>query len=244
MKKDYQKEYITLSNEFRKSNQSEESTSKLYDLLYEIEKTTDNDRILSDIYSLLGYHQSAYDTYKPIADLSDRKSLKKHHTLEQKAKSHENNFIVKDIRKLRKKNKQPQLLPEDFSPDPKEENTYITQKDIVVFNKIVKHNKFKITLYKDHKFEDYITQIIEYINWLGTCNQELIDFYNSKLAEHTNDTADKDWFDTLDIYTTSITLGKNEKLFADITGGDQFMSDHLLDIETDEHNISDMWYDG
>ncbi len=104
--KNYQKEYIEISTEFRNSKKSNESIGKLYDLLYEMEKIerTDNEnKILSNLYSLLGYHLFSYETYKPLVDLTNKKDVKRLYVLEQKAKSHGNNFIIKDIRKFRKK---------------------------------------------------------------------------------------------------------------------------------------------
>ena len=247
MKRNYQQEYIEYSVNFRKSNNSEESISKLYDLLYElekVEKTDNNKRILTNIYSLLGYYQSAYDLCKTFIDLDDRKQFKKNYTLEQKAKSHGNNFIIKDIRKLRVENKQSELLPKDFSIDPKNQNTFITQKEIVIFNKKMEQDKFKLYIDENNKFENFSTKIIEYINWLSNTKNQLIEFYNSELGKYTNDIANQDWFDTLEIYRTTIILGKNGKLFAEISGGDSFMSDHILDIETEGKEIIEMRYDG
>ena len=250
MEKNYQKEYINISNEFRKSKNSKESLEKLFDLLYELEKinrSQNEEKTLSNIYTLLNFHKSAYEVYKPIADLTNRKETKKLYTLEQKAKSHANNFATKDIRKLRKKKEQVKFLLEDFRIDKNEENKnrfLLKDKDIVIFNKSVKKEKFEIYIYGNHKFEDYIEKIIEYISWLGNCQNELIEFYNMELSEHIKETANKDWYDTLDIFRASIIVGQNGKLFSEISGGDEFMSDHILDIETEERKITEMSYDG
>lgn len=250
MKKNYQKEYINISTEFRKSENSKESIGKLFDLCYELEKVNtskNEEKILSDIYALLGFHKSAYEVYKPTADLTNRKEIKKLYTLEQKAKSHANNFAIKDIRKLRDKKEQPKLLFEDFEIDENEENKnrfILKNKHIVIFNKTVEKEKFDIYIYGNHKFEDYTAKIIAYISWLGNCQNELIDFYNSELSEHIGETADKDWYDTLDIFRTRVIVGQNGKLFSEISGGDEFMSDHILDIETEEQKIIEMRYDG
>jgi len=248
MEKNYQKEYIDISTELRKSNSSKESLYKLFDLLYEIKKvnrTKSENLTLSNIYTLLGFHQSAFELYKSNIDYKDRKVTKKLYTLEQKAKSHGNNFIIKDIRKLRKKNEQIKLLREDFKVDENGENKFLLKnKDIVIFNKPVKHDKFEIYMYGDYKFEDYITKIIKYISWLGNCRNVLIKFYNSELNEQTEETANEDWFDTLEIFSVRIIIGQNGKLFSEISAGDEFMSDHILDIETEEQKITQMNYDG
>ncbi|MDC1162099.1 hypothetical protein OAT18_01520 [Tenacibaculum sp.] len=250
MEKNYQKEYIDISTEFRKSNSSKESLDKLFDLLYELEKVNRSKnevKILSDIYTLLGFHLSAYEVYKPTVDLTNRKETKKLYTLEQKAKSNANNFTTKDIRKLREKKEQIKFLFEDFEIDKNEEDKnrfLLKNKDIVIFNKPLKHDKFEIYIYGEHKFKDYIARIIEYIYWLGSCKNVLIEFYNSEISEHICETANEDWYDTLDIFSTRIIIGQNGKLFSEISGGDEFMADHILDIETEEKKITEMSYDG
>ena len=101
MEKNFTKNYIEISNEFRKSNASKESVEKLYDLLYDLENSTrskNDDLTLSNVYSLLGFHLSAYEVFKSIADLNDKKSTSKLYVMEEKAKSHKNNFVIKDIR--------------------------------------------------------------------------------------------------------------------------------------------------
>ncbi|GAL80481.1 hypothetical protein JCM19274_771 [Algibacter lectus] len=64
------------------------------------------------------------------------------------------------------------------------------------------------------------------------------------MSGHIDETANKDWYDTLDIFRTRVIVGQNGKLFSEISGGDEFMSDHILDIETEERKIKGMSYDG
>ena len=250
MKKNYQKEYIDISTEFRKSNSSKDNLDKLFDLLYELEKVNrskNEDKILSDIYTLLGFHLSAYEIYRPTVDLTNRKETKKLYTLEQKAKSHANNFTTKDIRKLREKKEQIKLLFEDFEIDTNEDDKnrfLLKNKDIVIFNKPLKHDKFEIYIYGEHTFKDCVAKIIKYIYWLGSCKNVLIEFYNSEMSEQIGETANEDWYDTMEVFNLRIIVGKNGKLFAEISGGDELMSDHILDIETEENKIIEMNYDG
>lgn len=248
MEKNYQKEYIDISTEFRKSNSSKESLGQLFDLLYELEKVNrsqNEEKILSNIYSLLGYHKSAYEVYKPTVDLTNRKETKKLYTLEQKAKSHADYFATKDIRKLRKKNEEVKLLLDDFIRDEGDENRFLLKKkDVIIFNKPLKNDKIEIYAYGNNKFEDYGIKIIEYIYRLGDCRDLLIEFYNSELSEDMDEIANEDWYDTLEIFSARIIVGENGKLFAEVSVGDEFMSDHILDIETEEMKIITMGYDG
>lgn len=248
MKKNFTKDYIEISNEFRTSKASKESVGKLYDLLHDLEnsnRTKNDDLTLSNVYSLLGFHLSAYEVFKSVADLKDKKAVSKLYVMEEKAKSHKNNFIIKDIRKLRQKIEQTKLSINDFLVSEIEENKVtIVEKDVVVFNKIVKNEKIEIFIYGDHKFEDYVSKITNFIFWLGDCKKELIKFYNEELAEETGETANADWYDTLEVYSLNIGVAVDGKLFAEISAGDDFVSDHILDVEIEENKIIEMNYDG
>ena len=244
MNRDYIKEYVELSNEFRKSSASEESVGKVYDLLYDLEKenrTKQNDLVLSNVYSLLGFHESAFEIFKIVADLTSRKDLTKMYVMEGKAKSHKDNFIIKDIRKYREKKEQPKLDLSDFVESKNNKKQFgIINKNIVVFNTITKNDTLSIQLPSDN-IEEYLNQITDHIIWLGNCKTELIEFYNK---ENNEDKANEDWYDTLEIYSAQIIIEETGTIFTAISGGDDFYQDHLLDIEIANNTIISMYYNG
>lgn len=243
----YQQEYIARSTGFRESKASPESVGKLYDLLYELEKadrTKEDSITLANIYTLLGFHLSAYETFSAVADATDRKVAVKLHGLQDKAKSHQNNFIIKDVRKLRGKIETPVLSIDDFKKQDDEGREYILDTAVVIFNKQLSSGKFKIYLYNNQKIEDHLNSILEYILWLSNCKSELISFYNAGLSEDVGETANDDWYDTLELYSARIELREEGKLFSTISGGDDFMQDHILDIEMEEKQFTDIGYDG
>jgi hypothetical protein len=244
MNSDYTKDYIELSKEFRKSNASTKSVEKLYDLLYKLEntnRTKEEDLILSNIYSLLGFHKSAYEVFKTIADLTNRKEATKMYVMEEKSKSHKDNFIIKDIRKYREKKEQPKLEISDFVASKNHKNQFkIDNKEIIIFNKTIKEDTISIQLPNEH-IENYSDKIINYMNWLSDCKTDLIDFYN---REYKEDIANKDWYDTLVIYNTRIIIEDSGVVFCSISGGDDFYQDHLLDIEITNDVITSMNYNG
>lgn len=247
MNRDYIKEYVELSNEFRKSSASEESVGKVYDLLYDLEKenrTKQNDLVLSNVYSLLGFHESAFEIFKIVADLTSRKDLTKMYVMEGKAKSHKDNFIIKDIRKYREKKEQPKLDLSDFVQSKNNKKQFgIINKNIVVFNTITKNDTLSIQLPSDN-IEEYLKQITDHIIWLGNCKTELIDFYNKENKENNEDKANEDWYDTLEIYSAQIIIEETGTIFTAISGGDDFYQDHLLDIEIANNTIISMYYNG
>jgi len=248
MQNNYQKRYIEVSNEFRKSKASKESVDKCYDLLYELEKAdrTENDSLtLSNLYTLLEFHLSAYEIFKPLADMSNKKIVAKLYKMEKMATSHEDTFRIKDLRKLRKINKQTKLSTKDFKMSKREENQVdLVKKDLVIFNKIIKNDKIEIFIYGENKLEDYVEKLISYINWLSDCKKQLIDFYNKELSQYTEQTADSDWYHLLEFFSCRIIVGENGNLYAEITGGDNFQDDHLLDIEIENKEITEMRHDG
>jgi hypothetical protein len=120
----------------------------------------------------------------------------------------------------------------------------IAGKDIVIFNKIVKGERIQIYL-PDHSIELYIEHIQEYITWLNSCKNKLIQFYNNWVEDYDyiEEVADEDWYDTLEVYSLQITVETNGLIHTYISGGDEFNEDHILDIETYEKDIVNMNYD-
>lgn len=243
MEENYLNKYIHFSNEFRKSNGSNESVAKIYDLLYELEKlnrTKEENLVISNIYTLLGFHRSAYEIFKTAVDLSNKKEVSKLYVLEQKAKSHENNFIIKDIREAMEKKKQTKLTLSDFSEnDP--DKFEIPEKEIIIFNKIIK-GKARIYL-PDSDIEKYISTISEYLSWLADCKNDLIEFYNQN-NEFTEQEANDDWYYALDIYRVVITINSSGDIDTFIAAGDTFSQDHILYFEMKNKKIVSMNYDG
>lgn len=245
MKRNYLKEYIEFSNEFRKSNHSKDSTEKIYNLLYELENATrekEDNLVLSNVYILLGFHRSAYEVFKEIADLNNKKDVSKLYVMEQKAKSHENNFIIKDIRKYRAKKEQSKLTLNDFTISEEDQNKFeIPQTDIIIFNKVVKD---RISIYLSNAdIEKYSETVIPHINWLSDCKNELIGFYNQN-NEFTDEKANNDWYDTLEVYSIKITITNSGNIDTLVSAGDDFFQDHILDVEMTNRTITSMNYDG
>jgi hypothetical protein len=239
------KDYIEFSDAFRKSKGSHESVGRLYDLLHELkeknDRTKQEDLILSNVYSLLGFHKSAYDLFETIADKNNRKDSSKLFVMKEKAESHHDNFIIKDIRKSRQRNEQAKLEMADFKVSENTNNTFtIKKKKIVIFNKFVKNNDVKICL-PDNQIGKYGYEITAHLNWLAGCEHELTAFYNNTDFE---DKADKNWYDTLEVYRINITIDPFGNIYSYIVCGDDFWSDHILDVEINNREIESMTYDG
>ena len=243
------KRYIDASNVFRKAKNSHQRAIPLYDLLYDLQaktqRTIEEERILADTYTLLEYHLSAYETFLHIADLTNYKEKSKLSVLADKAKTHKNTFCIKDVRKLKAKQKQQPFQISDFKKveDLDSECEYmLSTKKVVIFNKEVAGEDFSFFIKKETSLESCLHSINEYLKWLSDAKTTLINYYNEHCAEYTPQ-ADDNWYNTLEVYSGSIWVGGKE-ILAHISAGDIFTSDHLLEIDFDDKEITDIGWDG
>ena len=243
------KRYIDASNAFRKAGGSHEGAIALYDLLYDLQaknqRTKEEERILADTYTLLEYHLSAYETFARIADTTNYKEKSKLLVLEDKAKTHKNTFCIKDVRKLKAKKKPKTLKVADFEKvkDFESECEYIlSTKKVVIFNKEVEEEDFSFFINKDIPLESCLHSINKYLEWLSDAKATLINYYNEHCRVYTPE-ADDNWYNTLEVYSGSIWVGGKE-VSAHISAGDIFTSDHLLEIDFDDKEITDIGWDG
>lgn len=244
------KRYIDASNAFRKATDYHEGAIALYDLLYDLqakeERTKEEECILTDTYSLLGYHLSAYETFLRIADPINYKEKSKLVVLEDKAKSHKDTFCIKDIRKLRVKRAQKTFEKEDFYL--KEETSFgyqykIQREKILIFNKELEGNRFELFIHSKITFEECFSKIKEYLEWFATAKEVIINSFNNEFKDYdVFPKADDNWYDTLEVYRMRVEVGE-KGIFANVETADIY-TDHLLIIEFEEKEITHMWLDG
>jgi len=245
MDKNFMQEYITLSKDFRETK-SPESIDKLYSFLDEL-RLQENDKqatlVLSQVYSLLAFHKSAYETFLKTADKNNPKDTKKLFTMSELAKSHGDNFIVKNKLKKPVLPKTERLILSDFELKLENENftSFETDKKLIIFGKLFDNEPLKLCLSKGVKLESCIEKIADYVQWLCDCKKILMKFYNNNDFE---DEANDDWYDSLEIIGVLLDVNEKEKIFATLNCGDDFWSDHILDIEIDDKKVVSMGYDG
>ncbi|MEB3041674.1 hypothetical protein [Capnocytophaga gingivalis] len=243
------KRYIDASNAFRKAKEPHQGAIALYDLLYDLqaktERTKEEERILTDTYSLLEYHLSAYETFLRIADPTNYKEKSKLVVLADKAQTHKDTFCIKDIRKLRAKQKQQPFQISDFKKveDFKSECEYIlSKKKVVIFNKEVEGEYFSFFVNKDTPLESCLHSINKYLGWLSDAKAALINYYNEHCTEYTPQ-ADDNWYDTLEVYRGRMNVWSTG-VAAHISAGDIFTPDHLLEIDLEGKEITHIGWDG
>ena len=243
------KRYIDASNAFRKAKEPYQGAVALYDLLYDLqaktERTKEEECILTDTYSLLEYHLSAYETFSRIADPTNYKEKSKLVVLADKAQTHKDTFCIKDIRKLRAKKKQKALKIEDFEKVEDFESAceyVLPTRKVVIFGREVEGENFSFFINKDIPLESCLHSINKYLEWLSDAKAALINYYNEHCGAYTPE-ADDNWYDTLEIYSGHLDIG-SIGISAHISAGDIFSPDHLLEIDFEGKEITHIGWDG
>ena len=243
------KRYIDASNAFRKAGGSHEGAIALYDLLYDLqaktERTKEEERILTDTYSLLEYHLLAYETFSRIADPTNYKEKSKLVVLADKAQTHKDTFCIKDIRKSKAKKKQKILKIEDFEKVEDFESSYeyvLPTRKVVIFGREVEEEDFSFFINKDIPLESCLHSINKYLEWLSDAKAALISYYNEHCGAYTPE-ADDNWYNTLEVYSGHLDIGCIG-ISAHISAGDIFSPDHLLEIDFEGKEITHIGWDG
>ena len=122
-------------------------------------------------------------------------------------------------------------------------NYSLLNEKCVIFGKSFPEEPIEISVHEKQSLEKLISGINEYLHWLGgECKDELIRYYNEDTGA--KEKADDEWYDKLEIYRVLLTITEDGKFFADISCGDNFWIDHILDIGIEHKTVISMDYDG
>ena len=144
----------------------------------------------------------------------------------------------------------------DIVMEPNEDSGYAfnhgyINKPLKIFGQLrfeEKEERLGLTLPKKVKAEEVLDKLKVYLQWLEDCKEELTAFYKSEfeydIREYFDGEMTPDWFDTLEVYSGTVSLGENGTFGADFSTGDNMDEDHLLIIEIDGKEIISMWHDG
>jgi hypothetical protein len=144
----------------------------------------------------------------------------------------------------------------DFVSNNNSENWkgFVLKKDCIICSKSFGKEPFdkevlQLSIHKSIEISKSIMEINKYLKWLGgDCKDILI----NGLCEHINEfdsitieeLIDKKWYEELEIYRVIITVTENGKIGANISFGDNYSEDHILDIDLLEDQIIEIGYDG
>lgn len=260
----YRQQFNEILKEFKQNPERDnhQAIGKLYDLKNELEQQThqnnfDNDMVLFSIYNTLGFFASAYEIYQKHHTANTPKAQAQLYKIAQKAKSHGNHFVLKDVRqeksKIKKHKTKITLSLDDFILDLQqsdhEKDWFLIEKNIPIFWRNFESDSEKIeVVIPKNSLEKFLPKITELVNHFAYLEPNiLIDYYNnppqnghSYTIECTQKQADENWFNTLEIYRYQIsTYGDhhNPSFSVNISLGDIYEIDHILDLEFNEKDL-------
>jgi hypothetical protein len=122
---------------------------------------------------------------------------------------------------------------------------YILNKNcIMILDQIFDDEPLKIEIYKNKELLKYISKINEYIQWIGgECKEKLIKYYNEKV-DYRDEKNGNNWYKELEIDSVLIRIYEDDTISIEISGGDNFLEDHLMEIEFVGKEINGISYDG
>lgn len=80
---------------------------------------------------------------------------------------------------------------------------------------------------------DILPILSEYLEWLSSCKNEIIEYFSSKVEESLPD----DWFETIEIYNTTITFISSDDFGATVSFGESIFPDHIIEFNNDKYEI-------
>ncbi|MFA0960916.1 hypothetical protein AB9P05_03865 [Roseivirga sp. BDSF3-8] len=121
-------------------------------------------------------------------------------------------------------------------------HTYTINKEVVIFNAPTESQSITIKVPNDD-LQEHLPKINNYLSWLTTCSSTLIQAYN-KDPYYDDVVADDSWFQNIQVYKATIMLNQDGSISAIISGGDDQVLDHILDVELKNKEVTYIGYDG
>ncbi|MHC5352800.1 hypothetical protein ACYSNX_01175 [Myroides sp. LJL115] len=244
-----QKKYNQLSKGFRASQYKDNNL--LADLFTLKEKLEQKELLIAEkeilvgLYTLLEFHQKAYQLYDEIADTSLFKQVARLSVLQDKALSMKDTFARKDPREPIVFHAPTTLELSGFIESDKAYAYHLRNKEVVVFQKKVSCDR--VYLYKEDEVELNaldIKMINKALSKMANFKEELILFYNKSFETSLGLNANAHWYTTLEVFSLHFNLYSQDDMEVRITAGDNNLVDHLLDICVDNLEVVSMDYDG
>lgn len=246
--KNITKEFKDTKVEFLKSNGSEKSVEKLYDIIYFLkdlkEPTFEEKLILAKIYNMVGsniYASKIVEDSLKTSNLIETIRLK---MLQSKIDSRDiwNIKVYRDLRDSKIKKTPTKLNIEDFIVSVDVDGSYCVRiseeiKSIVLLNKNFPNEAVwsegeGYFIFSEKKPDVYLLEsIIEYLVWLGQISDELLDFYNQANFRHKLLNVGENWFDGLSVFDFSVYIDEYGDFNTEILLHDYIQNDFGFHLE-------------
>lgn len=257
--KNLTEEFINAKADFLKSNGSEKSVEKLYDIVYFIkdlkDTTFDEEYILAEIYNILGstiYASKIIDKNLKTSNYIQALKLKE---LQLKINDRDiwNIKIYRDLRDSKIKKNPTKLIVEDFIISPSSNQGYYIKiseriKNIVILNKNMRNESLMgldaCLIFSEKKPDQYsLLLLIEYVIWLGQIKEEVLDFYNKAVFRDKLPDVSTNWFDGLRISDLSINIDESDNLNTEIILYDYLQNDYGFVLKIENFIVKQIEYD-
>lgn len=244
-----QKKYNQLAKGFRASQFKDNNLlADLFILKEQLEQKEllgAEKEILVGLYTLLEFHEKAYQLYDKYADTSIFKQAARLSVLQEKAVLMKDTFARKDPREPIVFYGPTTLELPDFIESDKAYAYHLRNKDVVVFQKKVSYDRVYVYKEDEAELNDLdIKSINEVLSKMANFKEELILFYNKSFETPLGLNANADWYTTLEVFSLHFNLYSQDDVEVRITAGDNNLTDHLLDICVDKLEVISMDYDG
>ncbi|WP_431241602.1 hypothetical protein ACQ9BO_16415 [Flavobacterium sp. P21] len=252
-------EFIDAESDFFKSNGSEKSVEKLYDIVYFLENlqklTFEEEYILAKVYNLLGSNIIASKIIDKSLKESDLIQTLKLKELQSKIESRDvwNTKIYRDLRDSKMKKDFTKVIIENFIVSQTRHGNYYIKisekiKNIVILNKNVPNEAVwgdeACFIFSEKRPDLYILLLLsEYLLWLGQIKDEMIDFYNGSDIIDKLQNVSTDWFDGLRISDFSISIDRNDNFLTEITLYDYLQNDYGFILKIENFIFKQIEYD-
>lgn len=250
--------FINAKKEFLDSKASEKSVENLYDIIYFLknikERNFEENYVLAEIYNLVGENIFASKIIEESLVNAKGKEIEGLKSIQNKIENQLDNLNVKIYRDLRdsKLIKEPTKLNiEDFIIEKDIDNSYCIKiskriNNIIILNKNIKNGAGfgDYYIFSSKEPNDYLlTQLIDYIKWLGQIKSELLVFYNSSSFKHKFNSVGQKWYDGLNVFDFSIEIDEDNSFVTEIILHDYLQNDFGFRLGIENKILKSIEYD-
>ncbi len=112
---------------------------------------------------------------------------------------------------------------------------YRPVKPITIFHYKVEPSDCIISISKSLDWTEVAPILKNYLQWLTICKNEVIDYFQSRLADCPEDW--EDWFKSIEVYNVDITFLALDDFGATIRFGENIFPDHTIEIDLEQYEI-------
>lgn len=131
-------------------------------------------------------------------------------------------------------------LIQDLAINDEQYNCYHPSIPLQIFHSMTDVEDCEIYVAREFELSHVLPLINDYLEWLKNCSNEVIAYFSQKSGEHIG----KDWFETLEVYSVSLTINSLEDFGATVSFGESIFIDHIMEFDFEKFCIVDDRFNG